>query len=411
MLKASVSLDLAFKGFGALALTHKDASVEDISLNYMSARDIRKLAASVPANVSMVVLQTCNRVEIYYYADQEGVVDSLKRALARVGKKMDGSKWKILRGRDAVIHLFRVASGLESLSVGENEVLGQVKDSYLSWNRRGRVNQQLATLFEKAIHVGKRVRTETSISKGKTGVYSLAVAYASQMVDLYSSRVAVVGAGDVCSKIVKMLHDLGVNNVTVLNRTVLAGRRLAQKYGYAYAPLDLHSISGYDVVFSAINYPSRENVDGPRIVVDLSVPPVFIGDNVVYLEELREVATKNAESKKEDVHRAEVIIKEEEEALARRLQQLLADRYISRIMGRIDGIRKREVERAVSALKLKGVDPTLASPILEALTRSIINKTFYRVLEDIKILTYQGDMEHVEYLLSLFDGDSTPRNF
>ncbi|MEM3711175.1 MAG: hypothetical protein QW453_03925, partial [Thermoprotei archaeon] len=111
------------------------------------------------------------------------------------------------------------------------------------------------------------------------------------------------------------------------------------------------------------------------------------------------------------VHRAEVIIKEEEEALARRLQQLLADRYISRIMGRIDGIRKREVERAVSALKLKGVDPTLASPILEALTHSIINKTFYRVLEDIKILTYQGDMEHVEYLLSLFDGDSTPRNF
>ena len=406
MLKASASLDLAFKGFGALVLTHKDASVDDVGLNYLSTHDIRVLNASMPADVGLVVLQTCNRVEIYFRGDQDSILSRLKYTLAGVGKNIDGSKWRVLRGREVVTHLFRVAAGLESLSVGENEILGQVRDAYTQWRRKRRVDHYLSALFDKALHVGKRVRSETSISKGKTGVYSLAVAYVSQSVDLYSSRIAVIGAGDVGSKIVKMLNDLGVKDVTIINRTLPTARRLAEKYGYGYAALNFDSLPGYDVVFSAINYPSKKRVEGSRIVVDLSVPPVFVGENVVYLEELREIAERNADSKKEEVRRAEGIIREEEEALARRIQQLLADTYISRIMNRIEGIRGREVKRAVSMLEHRGVQRDVSLPILDGLTRSIINKTFYRVLEDIRILTYQGDMDHVEYLLSVFGGDS-----
>jgi len=406
MLKASASLDLAFKGFGALVLTHRDASVDDVGLNYLSAHDIRALNSSIPADVGLVVLQTCNRVEIYFRGDQDSVLDRLRHSLASVGKNVDGSRWRVLCGREVVTHLFRVAAGLESLSVGENEILGQVRDAYTQWRRKRRVDQHLSALFEKALHVGKRVRSETSISKGKTGVYSLAVAYASQRVDLHSSSIAVIGAGDVGSKIVKMLHDLGVRDVTIINRTVSTARRLAEKYNYEYNALSFDSLSGYDVVFSAINYPSKKRAAGARIVVDLSVPPVFVGENVVYLEELREIAERNAESKKEEVRRAEGIIREEEEALARRIQQLLADMYISRIMNRIEGIRGKEVKRAVNMLEHRGVQRDTSLPILDALTRSIINKTFYRVLEDIRVLTYQGDMDHVEYLLSLFGEDS-----
>lgn len=403
MLKASAYLDLAFRGFGAMVLTHKDTTVDDIGFNHLSSHDIRILNSLMPADVGLVVLQTCNRVEIYFPSDQETILDKLKYYLTSVGKNVDDSRWRVLTGREVVTHLFRVAAGLESLSVGENEILGQVRDAYTQWHRK-RADQRLSFLFERALHVGKRVRAETSISKGKTGVYSLAVAYSSKKVGLHSSKIAVIGAGDVGSKVVKMLYDLSVKDVTIINRTVSTARRLAEKYNYDFARLNFNSLSDYDVVFSAINHPSKKRADGPRMVVDLSVPPVFVGENVVYLEELKEMAERSAESKKQEVLMAEGIIREEEETLARKMQELLADKYIGKIMNRIEGIRHKELKRAVSMLEHRGIQRDAYLPVLDALTRSIINKTFYRVLEDIRILTYQGDMDHVEYLLSLFGG-------
>jgi len=404
MLKASTALDLLSGDIGALVFTHKEASLDDVGRNYLKPREISMLSSAIPKSVGLVVLQTCNRIEVYFHGDYQSTVDLLVEELRKLGKSVD-ERWKRLRGWEAVHHLFRVAAGLEALSVGENEVLGQVRDAYRQWRRRGRVDQRLSELFDRALRVGRRVRAETSLSKGKTGVYSLAIAYASQRVDLDSSRVAVVGAGDVCSKIVKMLYDMGVCDVTVLNRTTSRAKRLAKNYGYRFSPLVFGELSGYDVVFAAIYSLRQVEVSGPRVVVDLSVPPVFIGQNVVYLEELREVASKNAEAKAAEVKRAEDIIREEEDKLARQLQRHLADSYISKIMGRIESIRAEEVRRALRVLQNRGVDTNVSAEVLDALTHSIINKTFYRVLEDIRLLTYQGDMEHVEYLLSLFAGD------
>lgn len=400
MLNASASLDLLLADLGALVYTHKDVSAEEVGRSLLSARELRALSRSIPSGVGLVVLQTCNRVEVYFHGSYEETLRRLVETLEGLGR--DVGRWRRLRGGEVVRHLFRVAAGLESLSVGENEVLGQVREAYRGWLRRGRVDQELSALFERALRVGKRVRRETGLSKGKVGVYSLAVSYASQRLDLRSARVGVVGAGEVCSKLVKMLHDLGVGHVTVLNRTVSRARRLAEKYGYSYAPLSLEGLTGFDVVFSAITRPGRVRVSGPRLVVDLSVPPVFEGENVVFLDELRELASKNAEARIGEVGKAEAIIREEEEKFARHLRERLADSYIAKIMGRIEDIRTREVRRALSVLRARGVGAEACSDVLDALTRAIVNKTFYRVLEDIRLLTYQGDMEHVEYLLSVF---------
>jgi glutamyl-tRNA reductase len=406
MLSTPTSLDVLFNQLGALVLTHKYTSTEDVGRNHLSKKEQRGLASSVPPEVELVVLQTCNRVEVYFHGDYEETLKRLIGFLKSSGKPVNDPPWRILSGSEVVEHLFRVAAGLESLSVGENEILGQVRDAYAEWRRIGRVGHCLSTLFDRALHVGKRVRTETRLSKGKTGLYSLAVSYASQLVDLRSSRVAVVGAGKVCSKLVKMMRDLGVEDVTVFNRTVSRAAKLASKYGYSYGALRFEVLDGYDVVFSAITTTSLRSVRGPRLVVDLSVPPAFSGGNVVYLEQLGGVASKNAESKRTEVSKAENIIREEEQALIRHLRQRLADSYISKITLRLEAIRRSEVRRALSILKQKGVSPAVSGEVLDGLTRSIINKTFYRVLEDIKLLTYQGDMDHVKYLLSLFGDDS-----
>lgn len=408
MLSASASLDLMLGELGALVFTHREASVGDVGRNYLCARELRKIGAAVPRDVGLVVVQTCNRIELYFYGRYSETLEKLVGALRSLGK--DVGVWRSLRGAEAVHHLFRVAAGLESLSVGENEILGQVRDAYNAWRRRGRVGRELSVVFERAIRVGRRVRRETAISRGKVGLYSLAVEYASQRADLLRSRVCVVGAGEVSSKIAKMLHDMGAAHVTILNRTVSRAQRVAAKYGYSHGPLVLGELGGFDVVFAAISRPAPVQIEGPRLVVDLSVPPAFLGQNVVHLEDLRSVAERNAVSKLGEIKKAEAIVAEEEEKLARQLRERLADEYIARIMGRVEKIRLAEVKRALGVLRNRGVGSQLVSDVLDAMSRAIVNKTFYRVLEDIRLLTYQGDMEHVEYLLSLFAQEDAGRS-
>ncbi|MEM4884988.1 MAG: NAD(P)-binding domain-containing protein, partial [Saccharolobus sp.] len=190
-----------------------------------------------------------------------------------------GNKAKILCGKDSIKHLFLVASGADSLSVGEYEILSQIKDSIEMFKKLNISGKYLNILFERALKVGRKVREKTGISKGKVGIYSLAVDIAKKSIGTFSDkRIAVVGAGEMAEKITYMLYKENAKNVTILNRTVDRAKNLASKYGYKYEILDLDKIKDFDLVFVAINHDNLKLENKwNTLIIDISVPPLFTG--------------------------------------------------------------------------------------------------------------------------------------
>lgn len=183
--------------------------------------------------VEAVVLSTCNRVEVYAVVDDGSEGDRLRREVAGWHRDptLDAAFYD-LSGDAAVRHLFRVAAGLDSLVVGESEILGQVKRSYDLAQKLGATGKLTNVLFQRAIHVGKKVRSATKISEGPTSVASLAVALAERIFgELSTRRVFVLGAGPMAEGALRALKSQKVAGLTVANRTREKAEALASRFG------------------------------------------------------------------------------------------------------------------------------------------------------------------------------------
>jgi glutamyl-tRNA reductase len=309
-----------------------------------------------------------------------------------------------LEGRDAVAHLFRVAGGLDSVVVGEPQILGQVKDAFHAASDRRCTGPLLGRLFTSSFAVGKRVRTETAIGAGAVSVSYEAVAIARKIFDrLEGRRVLVVGAGDISTLTAQHLRANGVGEILITSRTAAHADALAETVHGQSVPWNSMStaLASADIVITATGAPrpiiTRSQVEAatgrrrdPLYVIDIAVPrdvEPSVGDiEQVFLyniDDLQKFVQKNLSDRGAEVERAEAIVADEVERFVTWQRSRRAVPTIVALRQHFYAVRGSELQRLES--KLAGLSPE-ARERFEEVTRLIIEKLLLDPTEQLKAL-------------------------
>ena len=338
-----------------------------------------------------VVLSTCNRTEYYLV---EGALDgapAVRRHLsAELGRSADEHVY-VRRERDAVSHLYRVASGLDSMIVGEAQIQGQVRDAWE--HSRASSGAVLNRLFQSALLVAGRVRSETAIARGAASVSSAAVLLARQIFgSLNGRRAMVLGAGEMAELALECLVGEGVRAAIVANRTYERAETLARRHGATAMHYDecWAQLAEVDLLLSSTSAPHavvlpehvrpslRARGDRPLCILDIAMPrdvhpDVRALDNVYLydLDDLRAVVAANIERRRAELPSAEHVIAEEIETFWTWLAGLAAVPVVAEMRGTMDRVREQELAQALRRLGPLTPDQQAA---LEHFSRSLMNK-------------------------------------
>jgi glutamyl-tRNA reductase len=339
-----------------VGLSHHTANVETRECFAGSAGTESTLQAAGCAEA--LVLTTCNRVEVYGASEKRVSTDEIAQCLLRKGEVSDLEHGRALpfyryEAEKCVQHLFRVASGLDSMVVGETEILGQTKKAYQSARASGAVGPCLHRLFQRAFRVAKQVRTHTEITRGSVSVGSVAVDLAQKIFgELGNCRVLVLGAGDTSERTARALISRGVSDLRVSNRSNDRAQELAQRVGGQAVRFDewpqqcreidilITSTSSEAPLLTPSNLgPMLANrIDRPLFIIDIAVPRdvdsavnemegVYLYD----IDALRSVAEQSLAVRRQQMASAEAIIAEHvADFLEKVLQEL---NHASRIAG------------------------------------------------------------------------------
>ncbi|AAK40526.1 glutamyl-tRNA reductase [Saccharolobus solfataricus] len=398
------------QNYCSILFTYKTIGISNLHLYYFRETEIKSLKQLI--NAEFAILQTCNRVEIYLYSDTNTLkeVNKIIQYLNNIHNEPIGNQARVLCGKDAAKHLFLVASGADSLSIGEYEILSQIRSTIDMFKKLGFSGKYLQIFFERAIKVGRKVREETSISKGKVGIYSLAIDEAKKRFnDFYDRRILVIGAGEMAQKITSMLHNEGAKDVTIMNRTIEKAKQLALKFGYNYEKLDLDKLGNFDVAFISIYHENlRLENKWNTLIVDITVPPLFTGNNVITLEELERISNLNFKAREEELAKINKLVEDGINELLYDYKKEIYTEFMSKIMKRIETIRENEILRAYKELEKLGINDQQAKEILDLMTRSIIKKSFQPLFDNIRSLIFNGEnsINYINFLIDIFkDGN------
>lgn len=368
----------------AVILTYREVDADTLG---RVGEEMKKCIEILGVKRPMFVLHTCGRVEAYLYNASEEEINSVTLRYRRYAESI-----RVVRGVEAARHLFRVAAGLESMLIGETDILGQVEEAFDRQVKAGFTKGLLKTIVERAIRAGKRVRAETGISRGPAGLGSLSIIYVSQLLDLTKSKVAVLGAGAVGAGLAKELAERGVAKLYILNRTLEKAVEIANKLGAEARPLTREEVQKClmecDVVFSSVHsleYVIDRVPDGAvvKIIVDLGVPQTVapgLPVRVVRLSDLKQLAEKYSEARKQEAARAEAIVEEE---LAK-LPQILARRYIEEAVSHL-------LEKAMEVAEEEGERAGCPTAVLAA--RTTVKRTLFPIIEVLKKMAEDGRLE------------------
>jgi len=355
-----------------------------------------------------LILSTCNRVEIVTLQDDPSATENNKADLLRFLHEYFSVSPQTLqphlyefREREAVRHLFRVASSLDSMVVGEPQILGQVKESYTIAREVGAVSSQLDTLLQRAFTVAKRVRNETQIGSSSVSIASVAVDLARNIFgSLQGKTVLLVGAGKMSELAARHLIQQGAANILVANRTQSRAEKIAAEFSgpavhteaipfndlYAQAPRA-------DIVITSTGAPQKlfgrshgqhflhQRRNRPMFFIDIAVPrDVDPGMNEVEgcfvydIDDLQQVAAANLADRSREAAAAETIVSNEVEKYQQRLQSRDAVPAILALQQNAEAIREAELAR--SAKRLAALTPEQREAV-EALTRSLTAKLLH----------------------------------
>ena len=377
-------------------------------------------------------LSTCNRMELYV------VAVSWHRGVREVEEWLSRSSGVpleelrpylfLLRDRDATAHLLRVSGGLDSLVMGEGQILAQVRQVYKVGQNSQGFGRHLNGLFKQAISAGKRVRTETSISTGGVSVSSAAVELAKLKLptqNLADARVCIIGAGKMSTLLVKHLLSKGCTQVTILNRSLPRAEALVEEY--PDMKFDIHlmpdlmaCIEASDVIFAAsaaecilihkddVVSMARPQavVGGVRRFIDISVPrnidPVLseLDSSIVYnVDDLKEVVASNKNERAKAAAEAEILLREEQRSFEAWRDSLETVPTIKALRNKAETIRTAEFERAAS--KLGEVISKKQLKAVEELSKGIVNKLLHGPMTALRC--DGSDPEAVQQILANMD--------
>jgi glutamyl-tRNA reductase len=418
-----------------VGLSHKTAPVEireKLSIPTPQAESAIAHLCSYPHIEEATILSTCNRLEIYIVtSDAEHGVAEVRQFLSEYGKipvHQLRPYLFILLYQDAVTHLMRVSAGLDSLVLGEGQILAQVKHTHKIGQQHNGIGRVLNRLFTQAIAAGKRVRTETSIGTGAVSISSAAVELAQMKVDnLAACRITILGAGKMARLLVQHLISKGASQITIVNRSMEGAQELARQF--CDAPLKLHLLSemttvcaASDIVFTStaateplIDRAKLETIlepGQPLMLFDISVPRNVHSDvndlahvRAFNVDDLKAVVAQNQESRRRMAMEAEVLLDEEVEAFDSWWRSLETVTTISCLRDKVETIRTQELEKALSRLGTEFAEKH--KEVIEALTRGIVNKILHDPMVQLRA---QQDIEArkqaMETLCVLFNLDT-----
>lgn len=344
-----------------------------------------------------VKIKTCNRYEIYLITEEDINIPT--------------TTFIVEKGDNAINHLLRLASGLESMIMGEDQILGQIKDARKKAIKEETIGPKLEKVFTKAIHVGQSIRKNTHINEGGVSVGSGAVELIEEKYgSLKGKNVLIVGAGEMGTVVAKALLDKETNAIVVANRTFDKAQQLAEDLdGLAirFKKMDdtLHKI---DILISATGAPhplinkKRLSFLPPdhlenMIMLDLANPRDIEDDvrelkvQLYNLDDLRYIRDKNVEKRVKEAEKAEIIIAEETVLLKDALKQMEITPILSSMNVEAEKIRKSELEKTLHMIDLSDKD----AKKLDSLTHSIVDKMMFNIIRNLKQAVSNDDDETI----------------
>jgi len=395
-----------------VGLSHNTASIELRERLSIPEGDLPKpldMLGDSAELVERMLLSTCNRVEVY--AVTEGRVETAAEAIAdclaayrNVDRSEFADKLYTRVAADAVRHVFRVTSSLDSMVVGEPQILGQVKASYSIAQAREATGIILNNLLEQAFHVAKRIRTETGIANSAVSVSSAAVELARKIFgDLSGRSVLIIGAGEMAELALRHLLDDGVRSILVANRSYDRAVALAQQYHGRAVTFEgfRQEMVGADIVISATSAPhvilKKEDVETiiqqrrhrPIFLIDIAADPRNIDpacnevDNVYLynIDDLQSVVQANLAERKREAERGEAIIEREVSVYLHWLRSLDVVPTIVSLRQRIEEIRGAELQRALS--RLTDLTPDQLD-VITSMSHAMVNKILHQPMTELK---------------------------
>jgi glutamyl-tRNA reductase len=324
---------------GLLGISYKTASIEKREIFSFRKDEIVPFADFLQKETGIsdiVLLSTCNRTELYFTQTKHDRLTAIEKVIAAIKDfkqaNMECSRYFYHKfDIDAVKHLFNVASGLDSMIIGEDQIIGQIKDAYMHCTEAALTDAILMRLFQKSFEAGKRARTETGIKLGNLSVSSTAVEMVAQEIkDLSNKRLLLVGAGDTGSLALQNMVKKGIGQTAIINRTKETACKLADHYhSEVHSFLSIQSqLQKSDIIIVATGAPhhlitsrmvkkAMSKRDQAQIYIDLSVPR-NIEESVAELpnvklfavDDLQKVIEENTEKRREAAQKAEHIIDE-----------------------------------------------------------------------------------------------------
>ena len=390
-----------------IRIDHKMADIETME---SVSKDLKELFLNLKKEFDIneyVEINTCNRYEYYINAD----IDSYDNPL------LDHKNKNILIHYDdaAIIHLLRMTSGIESMIIGEDQILGQVKDAKLKSEKEGHLGAVLNTLFTKAIHVGQVVRNKTKINQGSISIGSAAVDLAEEYFGTLQDKcVLVLGAGKMGTLVAKALAEKNLKAIFVANRTYYKASRLAKELGGEAILIDdiQEKLPHADLLISATGAPhpifTKEKLEKifngkpekDLVIIDIANPRDItedveeLGIKLCNIDDLRVIADRNKKLREKEVREAEMIIDEEFFLLKESFNLIEINEILGSLRKSMEDIRQRETQKAIS--KLDDVDKKTKKTI-DGMTKSIVNKIFYDISENVRKASVENEEDILEF--------------
>jgi glutamyl-tRNA reductase len=426
-----------------MRVTHHTADIPTLEL--FAFRDVKKALrdmVSLPSINECVIIQTCNRVEIFAAGEDVDdvwhdlrdyvsgdVISKMKHKLQMTKgvppqnlvdhvRMMSKKYHEIIETEfhaSALRHLLRLTSGLESMIVGEDQILGQVRDAYQLAKECGTVGPHFDNIFTKAINVGKLVRKETRINKGAVSIGSAAVELAESVLgSLQGKNVLLIGAGEMGKLVMKSLKERSLGKTYVANRTFEKAVTIAEELkGEALSFDELErGIRASDLVITATSAPDvlltkekvKRAIEGKEkeelVIIDVAIPrdvdekvAELRGVRLFNIDGLRSIAAKNRLEREKEVIKVESIIERELNLLIKQVHRTDIEDVIKVLFKKAENIRRKELDRALRMLG-DGVGEREKN-ILDDLTRVIITKTISPIADNIRRAAEVGDTEAI----------------
>ena len=396
-----------------IGLSHRTAPLsvrERLALS--ESRQVEAAQRLAQAPVEALWVSTCNRVELYLAAPD--AAQARQRAVEELQALGGAEALEHLyehRGEAALVHLFRVACSLDSMVLGEAQILGQVKDAFERGQGAGAVRGELTRVCAAAFSCAKRVRTETAIGRAATSMASAAVQLASKVFDgLAGKTVLVVGAGEMGELAARHLKHAGANKLFITNRTLSRAEALAAEVGGTARPFEelFALLAAADVVVCSTASPvpifTKENVSSVAkgrkgrvlFMVDLAVPRDIdpgVGTldwvHAYDVDDIQKFVADNAAARAEEAQKAGVLVAQEVARFARERALREGTPVLARLRQRAEAIARAEVERTLGALG-DGLNDKQRKSI-EAMGRAIVNKLLHEPTARLRAVGPEGE--------------------